>query len=88
MKNNLRRNDLDLFLDFSSDRLHDFAALRAKTLFLRQGMLHLYDLNILRENVPCVARLSVAGMSAHFNCGFFRLAGLSSIDFRLVEKET
>jgi hypothetical protein len=51
-------------------------------------MLHLYDLNILRENVPCVAGLSVAGMSAHFNCGFFRLAGLSSIDFSLVEKET
>ena len=88
MKNDLGRDDLDLLLNLSDDGLHDPAAFRALTLFLGKRVLDLYDLNILRKNIPCPAGLPLAGMRAHLDRRLPRFLRVFGIGFRLIEQQT
>lgn len=82
---NLCRDDLDLLPHLGADGLHDLAALGAEAGLLRQRMLDLDDLHILRKNVPCAAGLPLTRMRTHFDGRlFFRFVG---INLRLIEEQ-
>ena len=87
MKNNSRRDDLNLLLNLGADGLHELAAFRALTIFFGKRVLDLYDLNILRKNIPCPAGLSLAGMRAHLDCRLLRFRRVFSINLRLIEQQ-
>ena len=88
VKNDLGRDDLDLFLNLGADGLHDLAAFRALALFLGKRVLDLDDLNILRKNIPCPAGLPLAGMRAYLDRRLVRFRRVFGIDLRLIEQQT